>query len=600
MAGRTKLTPLKWSSHRLTPSTAKSLQSLTRSVRKSVAGPVVDVLPPGGSPEALSLPQLPDDPVEKAARLLQAAAEIEHALLVQYLYAGYGFSTPNSEILGIAIEEMSHLMTIQNLLRLIGRAPHLGRQDFGAVPEDEDLFPFPFLLEPISHRSLAKYVVAESPLDVSPGVAPVVMARISDLVTQGIGSKVNRVGTLYALLGAVFGSEQLLLQKAATGDPWYITVNSLAAEATTFYGGRDKLHLPEHAFRPGTVVEQGNDQDWDRSVEKTNGLDEFRVHVASTREEALEALRDIGLQGEGPSSAGIESPHFQRFYDLFIRFFGVDGMGTNPPPKVATVPSGVAIVVDEHSTDPNTISHPDTVLWAKLADLRYAMLLGSLEMYLRIPSTSRQFLRGWAFAEMYGIRKMAEWLPKMQRTQVSTPAVAAMPFNMPEWSSNEVTWADIVRILDASATLIAKLAPGFPETEEKGRVLYHLLKSDERKIAEARAREGGMSARTKADWARETLDWAAGVADPGHNGSSPHIPDADQGRFWNLPLAEFKQAEVFGSKIVELPAEGGDAELIEVLRKKQMPKDRPKLAEDSQEFQVLEKWVKEGCKDEPV
>ena len=317
--------------------------------------------------------------------------------------------------------------------------------------------------------------------------------------------------------------------------------------------------------------------------------DEFRVHTATGREEALEALRDIGLQGEGPSSIALETSHFKQFYDLFIKFFGADGMGTNPPPQVANVPSAAVIAVDEHSADPNAISHPVTVAWAKLANLRYAMLLGSLEMYLRTPSSERQLLRGWAFAEMYGIRKMAEWLPKMPRTAVATPTVAAMPFSMPDWAGEAVNWDGLVKILESSAALIAALRPKFPVADPHGRVLYHLQTSDERKLAEAKARVTGASVRTKADRARETLDWAAGVGDPGHDGSSPSVPDAGQGRFWNLPLAEFKETEVFGSKVVEIPAAGGDAVLIEMLRKKRMPKDRSPLTEDSPEFTFLEK-----------
>ena len=56
------------------------------------------------------------------------------------------------------------------------------------------------------------------------------MARIISVATKEGSTTVNRVGTLYALLGAVFGSEQLLAQKAASGDAWYAMVNHLAAD----------------------------------------------------------------------------------------------------------------------------------------------------------------------------------------------------------------------------------------------------------------------------------------------------------------------------------------------------------------------------------
>jgi hypothetical protein len=72
--------------------------------------------------------------------LLHTAAEIEHALMVQYLYAAWsladgGFPGPapppdagtlvkrwQRTLVGIA-EEMAHLLTVQNLLRFVGGPP---------------------------------------------------------------------------------------------------------------------------------------------------------------------------------------------------------------------------------------------------------------------------------------------------------------------------------------------------------------------------------------------------------------------------------------------------------------------------------------------
>jgi rubrerythrin len=64
--------------------------------------------------------------------LLTAAAEIEHALMVQYPYAAYSvrvadpnqteLETVQNRLTQIAREEKGHLATVQNLLHLIGRA----------------------------------------------------------------------------------------------------------------------------------------------------------------------------------------------------------------------------------------------------------------------------------------------------------------------------------------------------------------------------------------------------------------------------------------------------------------------------------------------
>src|SRR5215204_6946912 len=118
-------------------------------------------------------------------QILHTAAEIEHALMVQYLYAAYSLPTmsrvgeapfhfqgpnvpPNAQtfvnrwrrtIVGIAMEEMGHLITVQNLLRFIGGALNFEREDFPF----RTLYPFRFQLEPLTKTSLAKYVAAEMP-----------------------------------------------------------------------------------------------------------------------------------------------------------------------------------------------------------------------------------------------------------------------------------------------------------------------------------------------------------------------------------------------------------------------------------------------------
>src|SRR5882724_13325243 len=105
--------------------------------------------------------------------LLHIGAEIEHSLMVQYLYAAYslgGTQVPpdrremvkrwQDDILAVAKEEMGHLLTVQNILTLIGQPINLGRMD---LPWDIPFYPFPFQLEPLSLDSVACYVFAEMP-----------------------------------------------------------------------------------------------------------------------------------------------------------------------------------------------------------------------------------------------------------------------------------------------------------------------------------------------------------------------------------------------------------------------------------------------------
>jgi Ferritin-like len=590
-------TTLKWRRHRPATPERDALRSLTGRpllVPTRLAGPA-----PADRDHDIQLPELPATPLEKAVTLLRVASQIEHALMVQYLYAGYSFQPTQREITNVAIEEMSHLMTVQNLLRLIGAAPYLYRQDYGPpMNEDERLFPFDLRLEPLSHVSLAKYIVAESPASIPPGVDLGVFAHVVELATGPAHDPINRVGTLYALLGAVFGSQQLLLELAATGDPWFVAVNQLAAEAAQFYGGRDTLHLPDGAFQAASASDQASDRDWDRSRE--NSIDEFRVHVIANRQEALQALRDIGLQGEGPSPVATETAHFRRFYDLFLGFFGPDGMGTNPPPGVKSVPAGSQIVLDEDGSGDNVISHPATVRWARLADLRYAILLASLERYLRAPTSDRAFLRGWCFAEMFALSKLAELLRGMLRGVQSAPHVAALPFNLPDWLATGAQWSDLVAAFGESMTIAQDLKDEVGAASEHQRLLVHLVASDERKRQEATARTQGSTQRSRADAVRDVLDWAAGAGDPGHFGGSPDLPTGQQGRFWNLQRGDFVEVSVFGDNVTTPPSPGADAPLVDMLRRQEMPQDRPKLPPDSEEFRLVERWVADGCPDEAV
>src|SRR4051794_23719153 len=108
--------------------------------------PALTALTFAAEPAVLEAPieiELPDltaypAPIEKAEVLLHVAAEVEHALLVQYLYAAYSLRNdrdPEKEtdashltqlrdwratIVEIAREEMGHLISVQNLLLLLG------------------------------------------------------------------------------------------------------------------------------------------------------------------------------------------------------------------------------------------------------------------------------------------------------------------------------------------------------------------------------------------------------------------------------------------------------------------------------------------------
>lgn len=150
-----------------------------------------------------------DDPYLEIIRLLKEGAEIEQDLMIQYLYGAYalkpeyaaivGGPAPSSTtLMGVVIEEMQHLRGVNRLLVELGAAPVLTRQDF---PYENDLYPFPFELAPLSSVSLAKYTYCEAD--------PVRLGRVrsvkdstvylSEKMKETLGGSIgaNHVGKLY-------------------------------------------------------------------------------------------------------------------------------------------------------------------------------------------------------------------------------------------------------------------------------------------------------------------------------------------------------------------------------------------------------------------
>lgn len=149
------------------------------------------------------------DPYLELIRLLREASEIEHGLMLQYLYCassikeryqplvGQGAPTATN-VLGVAVQEMQHLRAVNHLLVALGSGPNLQRQDF---PYEPDIYPFPFGLEPLSRGALAKYVYCEGPgaMFAADGQRTPEDERFRQQILGDIGrlDRPNHVGSLY-------------------------------------------------------------------------------------------------------------------------------------------------------------------------------------------------------------------------------------------------------------------------------------------------------------------------------------------------------------------------------------------------------------------
>lgn len=133
-----------------------------------------------GSPEDLA-PLEPPIIVEHRAQLiylLREAAELEHSIMCQYLYAAFTLKESEDEglnaaqadavkrwrrvILGVARQEMLHLALVQNLLTAIGAGPLLTRPN---IPSPPGYFPpgVHIALIPFGEQALRHFLFLERP-----------------------------------------------------------------------------------------------------------------------------------------------------------------------------------------------------------------------------------------------------------------------------------------------------------------------------------------------------------------------------------------------------------------------------------------------------
>jgi hypothetical protein len=110
--------------------------------------------------------------------MLTEAAELEHAICCQYLYAAFSLKQSAGEgvtprqleaierwrkiVLGVATEEMQHLALVNNMLLAVGGAPRVGRPNF---PQRGRYYPpaVQFALLPFGEPALRHFLFLERP-----------------------------------------------------------------------------------------------------------------------------------------------------------------------------------------------------------------------------------------------------------------------------------------------------------------------------------------------------------------------------------------------------------------------------------------------------
>jgi Ferritin-like len=391
-----------------------------------------------------------------AVYLLHIAAEIEHLLMVQYLYAAYslgGSQVPDAQrpnvqcwqeiVLGIAKEEMAHLISVQNILRLIGGPLNLDRNDY---PWDAPFYPFEFALEPLSRASLARYVVTESPEHWPSDVSAEEKQEIIDLAMAGQAVPVKRVGDLYSLMIEVVGDESLLPDALFQAD-------MLPYQASWDEWGR--------AYRQGA---RGATLTSDR---KTPDL---LIMTAYSRASAVAALKAIAQQGEAANidPAIDETSHFRRFLEIY-REFPKATDGWSPTANVARNPrtlGGKAPILDT-----NLIANKQTRHWGDLLNLRYRMLLLYLSHAFRLSGAgpyhedakARGMIVHRTFGEMYNLRAISKIITRLPIDLPQDDLRAGPPFEMAYSialpAAERDCWRVHLDLLEASIALNGNILP---------------------------------------------------------------------------------------------------------------------------------------------
>lgn len=441
--------------------------------------------------------------------LLHNAAEVEHALMVQYLYAMYSLNEAASGpaandagttvsastwipiLRGIAIEEMGHLLTVQNVLRFVGGALSLAREDF---PIDTNVYPFPFQLEPLTKDVLAKYVYAEMPAgDIDTAFLPAaekaeIETRAKKAAGAGPGSFANHVGILYSTLIDAL-SDPACASTSTDGFP-----HDTATFQSTAGVGWSRV-------QGNGSIRETNDDGTPRVV-KLKGA---RLLTVDSIGEALAALRFVARQGEASDTASMRLSHFGRFLDIYRPFPEANAAGWSVPPAfaVSTNPTPVQTPVVPGSTITNNASQ----LWARLLDLRYRALLATLAHCTAIPQMSAAPAPGSptpptptaalnavvtrVFSVMLeaplSVAELAKLLAQMPRTNTAADGMAGAPFTMPYSlpipDRDRERWQLQLDLVDSVAALVAELKkvapdPAFPSFGQAAADLDGLLADD--------------------------------------------------------------------------------------------------------------------------
>jgi CDGSH-type Zn-finger protein/truncated hemoglobin YjbI len=304
----------------------------------------------------------PEDPFviehrEALIYMLCEAAELEHAIMCQYLYAAFSLKQRVDEGLNgrefghvdrwrktvahIATQEMLHLALVQNLLSAVGGAPHLTRPN---LPQPAGHYPPGVILTllPFGEESLRHFMFLERPegmdLQDAPGLGA--MSRAAPMMQAGeIVPRLQDFGTVGHLYRSIEEGVKHLCAKY--GESWL------------FVGPPEAQAKPEHFGWPQLV----------------------QVVDANSAQRAIDTILD---QGEGPRGHWRKA-HFGQFVEVLDEYLALKESNPGFEPARPVTPATVRPGEGDRSLP--LIGDAFTSRCTDLFNVVYEVLLLILERY---------------------------------------------------------------------------------------------------------------------------------------------------------------------------------------------------------------------------
>ena len=289
--------------------------------------------------------------------MLCQAAELEHAIMCQYLFAAFSLKQSTDEgltetelaavtrwrrqISQVATEEMLHLALVHNLLSAIGAAPHLARPN---LPQPADHYPagVQLALLPFGEQALRHFMFLERPEGMAIDDAEGLAAHGAAIGLMAEGDIVPRLQD-FATVGHLYRSIEAGLHHLA----------GKLGEQRLFIG-------PPRAQATATHFS------WPELVAVTD--------LAS----ACRAIEEILEQGEGPRGEW-RTAHFGQFVAILEEYQQARAANPGFDPVRPVVVANVRPC--PHDSSVPLISDPVTAGCTDLFNVAYEILLQALERY---------------------------------------------------------------------------------------------------------------------------------------------------------------------------------------------------------------------------